>query len=290
MVETGMRYAKLLMCVIPVLAMAGCDDDGTSVQTPPDAALVRFINTVPDTGTVDLRFIDKVENLPTLLGVAFRSSSGLYQRVIPGTRPTRVFPTAEDPVLTQIMLVDTTINLSVNNRYTLVYAGRASGNQDRLAVLEDAAVLPTPGAGSIAIKVVHAAVGTGAVDIYISPATSAANNTDPIANSVGVARNVAYLGQSAYVTVPNRPTTGETLYQFTVTAAGSTTPLFTARPNVPGIAATAGQSYGAQPGVQIAGSVLTAVITAGSIPGTRQSTAATQTPSVALVIDKTLDP
>jgi hypothetical protein len=222
--------------------------------------------------------------------VAFRASSGLYQRVIPGARPTRVFPNSEDPVLTQIMLVDTTISLTTNNRYTLLYAGRASGNQDRLAVLEDASVLPTPGAGSIAIKLVHAVVGTGAVDVYIPPATSAANNSDPIANNVGVARNVAYLGQSAYVTVPVRPATGETHYQFTVTAAGSTVPLFTARPTVLGIAAPAGQSYGAQPGVQVAGSVLTAVLSAGSTPGTRQSTTATQTPNVVVLIDKTINP
>jgi hypothetical protein len=57
-----------------------------------------------------------------------------------------------------------------------------------------------------------------------------------------------------------------------------------------GIAAPAGQSYGAQPGVQVAGSVLTAVLSAGSTPGTRQSTTATQTPNVVVLIDKTINP
>jgi hypothetical protein len=42
--------------------------------------------------------------------------------------------------------------------------------------------------------------------------------------------------------------------------------------------------------VQVAGSVLTAVLSAGSTPVTRQSTTATQTPNVAVLIDKTINP
>jgi hypothetical protein len=276
------------MCLLAA-AVAACEaDDGTSVNTPGPAALVRFINAVPDTGTVDLRFVDRVENLPTLQGVAFRGASGLFQRAEAGQRQARVFVNSTDPALTQIRLVDTTLTLNANARYTLVYAGRAAGNQDRLAVLDDPEP-PTPPASQIAIKILHAAVGTGNVDVYIAPATATANNADPIANQVAVVRNVPFLGQSVYVNVPVRPTTGESLYQFAVTAAGSTTVLFSGRPNVPG-APAAVSTTGPQPGVQIAGSVLTAVVAPGSIPGTRQSTTATQTPTVMLIIDKALNP
>lgn len=286
-----MRFVKLVLCAGTLLGLAACTDDSgvTNGGPPPPAALVRFINTVTDTGTVDLRFVDKVESLPTMQGVAFRSGSGLYQRVEPGNRSARIFPTSTNVDLTQTRLVDTTVALMADNRYTLVYAGRANGNQDRLAVIADDMVLPTPPANNVAFQILHAATGVGNVDVYITPA-GAANNPNPIGNAVAVVRNVAFLGKSAYVNVPVRPTTGDNLYQFTVTAAGSTTPLFTARPNQPGALPPAGATYGAQPGVQITGSVMTAVITSGSVAGTRQSTAATQTPSVVLLIDKALNP
>src|SRR5690606_4635370 len=80
----NMRYTKLLTFMTLLLATTACDDDGVTVQgDPPPKASVRFVNAVPDTGTVDLRFWDQVENLPSLLGVAFRSYSGMYQGVEP---------------------------------------------------------------------------------------------------------------------------------------------------------------------------------------------------------------
>jgi hypothetical protein len=286
-----MRFGKLVLCAGTLLGLAACSDDSgvTNGGPPPPAALVRFVNTVTDTGTVDLRFVDKVESLPTMQGIAFRGASGLYQRVEPGARNARVFPTSTNIDLTQIRLVDTTVTFVADNRYTLVYAGRANGNQDRLAVIADDLVLPTPPANNIAFQVLHAATGVANVDVYITPA-GAANNPNPIANAVAVVRNLGFLGKSAYVNVPVRPTSGDNLYQFTVTAAGSTTPLFTARPNQPGALPPAGATYGPQPGVQINGSVMTAVLTSGSVAGTRQSTAATQTPNVVLLIDKVLNP
>lgn len=286
-----MRYAKLLALMMPIVAIAACEDDpGVTDQGPPKpAALVRFINAVPDTGTVDLRFVDKVENLPTLQGVAFRAASGLYQRVEPGSRAARIFPNATDAALTSIFLVDTTVTLVAPSRVTMVYAGRATGNQDRLAVISDPDPA-TPPAGQIALKALHVAVGTGPVDVYIVPVTSttAATPADFATSNAGVIRNVGYLNQSAYVNAPARPSGGH--YRFVVTAAGSTTALFAATPNQPGVAAPAGQSYGAQPGMQIAGSAMTVVVAAGATPGTRQSTTAMQTPTVFVVADKTLDP
>jgi hypothetical protein len=262
---------------------------------------VRFVNAVVDTGTVDLRFVDEVENLPTLLNVAFRGTSGFYQRVKPGARPTRVFPSSSDVNLTKIMLVDTNLTLQADTRHTLVYAGRAragtpAAESARLAVIQDPAA-PTPPANQIAIKVLHAAVGTGNVDVYIVPVASAtaATPADFATNNAGVVRNVSYLAQSNYVNVPVRPTTAGALYRLVVTAAGSTTPLFAATPNQPGIAAPAAGTpghgtVGAQPGVQIAGSVLTAVVAPGSVAGSRQSTTANQSPTVFMMVDNVFNP
>jgi hypothetical protein len=282
-----MRYSKYMLFFLAA-ALAACDDDGVTVNEVGPAALVRFINAVPDTGTVDLRFIDKVENLPTLQGVAFRAGSGGFQRADVGSRNAVVFLNSTNVTATATRLVESTLDLAADTRYTLVYAGRATGNQDQLAVINDVAP-PTPPAGQIAIKVVHAAVGTGPVDVYIAPATSGANNVDPIANAVTVIRNVGYLAQSGYVNVPVRPTSGETLYQFAVTAAGATTVVLSGRPNLPGAPASV-STTGPQPGVQIAGSVLTALVLPGSVPGTRQSTTANQTPTVSLIVDKALNP
>jgi hypothetical protein len=288
-----MRISKILLAVVPLLALSACDDDGTTgpVDVGPTATL-RFVNVVRDTGTVDFRFIDRVENMPTFLGVPVRGYSGVYQRLGAGARPSRVFPNATDPVLTQIMLKDTTLNITANNRYTFVYAGSAGTNEDRLAVFEDPAVLPQPAGGSIAIKALHAAHGTGAVDIYVVAVASAtaATPADFATSRVAVIQNVGFLSQSQYIDVPVRPTTGTPLYRFVVTAAGSTTPLFATTPNQPGIPAPAGASYGSQPGVQQAGSVMTAVIAPATVAGTRGSAAANQTPGVFLMIDRTIDP
>lgn len=292
-----MRYAKLL-CAVSLLAfVAACDESGVEPAAPtPPQAVIRFLNAVVDTGTVDFRFVDKVENLPTLMGVPFRGYSGGYQPVDAGTRPVRVFPSSSDINLTQIRLVDTSIPLTANSRYTLAYAGRAragapAAEAHRLAVIEDPATLPTPPAGQIAIKALHVAVGTGAVDVYIVPVsgTTAPTPADFATNNAGVIRNVGYLTQSGYVNVPVRPSTAGALYRFVVTPAGSTTALFAATPNQPGAASTV-PTVGPQPGVQIAGSVLTAVVAPGSTPGSRQSTTATQSPTVFLMIDKPLNP
>ncbi|MGQ0813271.1 MAG: DUF4397 domain-containing protein [Gemmatimonadota bacterium] len=289
-----LRYGKILLCVAPLFVVAACEDDSgvTDLGPPPPAALIRFVNAVPDTGTVDFRFVDKVENLPTLQGVGFRGASGMFQRAEPGARAARIFPSstvAGNMALTSIFLVDTTLTLAAETRYTFVYAGRASGNQDRVAVFEEPPA-PTPPTAQIAVKALHAAVGTGNVDVYIVSVASltAATPADFQAVNAGVIRNVSYLSNTAYANVPVVAGTG--FYRFVVTAAGSSTPLFAATPNLPGATQPAGASYGPQPGVRISGSVLTAVIAPGSIAGTRESTTANQTPTVVLLIDKVLNP
>jgi hypothetical protein len=284
-----MRYIKLVLCAAPLLALTACDDDGVSVNSPDQRALVRFINAVPDTGSVDLSFIDQVENLPALKTIALQGHSGYYQRVIPGARHARVFPFSTDIAITTQVLVDTTLNLAAPTRYTLVYAGRATGNQDRLAVIEDPAP-PSPPAGNIALQVLHVAVDVGNVDVYVVAVDSLAQATPANwqTSRVAVLSNVAYLGKAnAYVEVPTRPATAGRLYRFVVTAAGSDTPLFAVTPNQPGLAPTA--STGAQPGFQISGSVLTAAIFAGSTPGRRESAAANQSPTVRILVDKVLN-
>jgi hypothetical protein len=291
-----MIFRKFLVLICVAVLLNACDDGEITNSTPAPAALVRFVNAIVDTGTVDFRFVDQVENLPTFLGVPFRGSSGVYQRVIPGTRPVRIFPNSSTQALASIRLVDKSITLEADKRYTLVYAGRAAGNQDTLVVIEETALeLPTPPAGSIAIRALHVAVGTGNVDVHIAPdiATTDTVRTrpDPIATATARITNVPYLAQTAYVNVPRRaPSDTLPLYTFGITPAGSSTLSFRARPNQPGAPSTVA-TVGPQPGVQIAGSVLTAVVFAAATPGTRSATPSANTsPSVVLLIDKALNP
>jgi hypothetical protein len=290
-----MRFRYLLLLVLAALSVGACDDDTVTNNVPAPAALVRFINASVDAGTVDLRFVDRVENLPTLLGVPFRGSSGGYQRVIPGARMARVFVSSNNIDSAAIRLVDTTVTLVADRRYTLVYTGRATGNQDQLAVIEEAQLdLPTPAATSIAVRALHAAVGTGNVDVHIAPANRAADTDigpDPVASAVARINDVSYLEQTAHVTVAKRDTAAASmpLYQFGVTPAASATLSFRARPNTPGAPSTI-PTVGPSPGVQIGGSVMTATIFAGATAGSRAATATNTTPTVILFIDKPLNP
>src|ERR1700694_941793 len=106
-----MRFRTVLaLCLAAVGAGACKRDNGISDPTKlAPAATVRFINATVDTGTVDFRFVDKVENLPMLLGVPVRGTSGFFTRVTPGTRPLRIFVNSTDPAEAQKRLIDTTI-------------------------------------------------------------------------------------------------------------------------------------------------------------------------------------
>jgi hypothetical protein len=278
-----MKPSRILLAAAALSVAACSDDDGDlGVVEPGEMAMVRFINAVPDTGAVTLRFVDRVENLPTFVAVPFRGGSGLYQGVAPGARPTRVFPLATTVAGASTRLVDTTLTLESGRRYTILYAGRTlAGNTDpaadRLVLIADD--VPSPGASNVALRVIHAAVGTGPVDVFLAKAGANAI-TSP---AVTPLRNVAYLGQSAYLTLPTRPRVADSLYTITVTGAGSTTALFSSTPNEPG--APVSNSISAQAGVQIANSALTAVIFPGATAGTRAATTTNTTAAAEAFLD-----
>ncbi len=268
------RYVGLLFLVPLLFVVAACDDDGVSVNQIDPAGLVRFINAAPQPGVVDLRFIDRVENLPLFQEIGFGQSSGAgYQRVLSGTRHLRVFPNSTDPTEASTRLVDNPgFNLATDERVTLLLT--QDGGSHQVTRLADPGTIQRAPAGQIAVKAIHAASGnTGAVDVYVVPTPVPA---DWRTNNAHVFTNVAYQSSTGYVNLP--VLTGTTLYHFIVTPAGDNSViLFNAAPNQPG-ATSAQPTAGPQPGVRIAESVLTAVL----MPGAASS--------ITLMIDRTLDP
>ena len=279
-----MRLSKVLLLATVAATAAACGDSSGSlgVVEPGPLAQVRFINAAPDTGAVNFRFVDKLENLPTFLAVPFRGGSGLYQGIAPGQRAMRVFPLDTTVAGASTRLVDTTFTFEANKQYTIVYAGRTKSpagdpTSDRLLIIADN--VPAPGAGKIAVRVINAATGTGAVDVYIGK-----KGADPVVDPVvPKLSNVAYLGQAGYVVLPTRPVAADSLYTFAVTAPGSTTTLFSNTPNEPG--APISGSVSAQAGVQISNSVLTVVLCPGATAGTRAATSSNTTAAAAAFLD-----
>lgn len=290
----NLRFLNWLCVAGLVIASVGCgDDDGIlDAENRGPQALIRFVHAVPDTGAVDFKFVDRVENIPTFGGVPFRGVSGAsYQAVAPGERAVRIFVNSPDAAQAVKRLIDTTITLAANTRYTLVYAGNARGNADRLVVLTDEATLPAPAAGSIAMKLLNAASTLGAVTVTVTPSGTTGASTTPAATFSAV----AYLSQTAYSTLPVRPTGTDNLYTFNVTPTTGTA--FTATPAEPGTAAPAGATYGPVPGMQISGSVLTAVVVPGAVAGSQAEVQSgtpavpvNLTPTVIILIDKQLNP
>jgi hypothetical protein len=275
-----MNVSRLLLLGAVAIGLAACGDDGpTSVQTAPQS-YVRFINAARDTGVVDLVFVDKVENLPTFFNVPFRGVTGYHLPVNAGNRQVRLFASV-DPNHTEVptpVLIETALELQANKYYTLMAVGEArkSGAEGiRLVLMED--VFPAQPA-EVGVRLVHAATGVANVDAYVMPDGSTGLGS-PVAGPIG---GVAFLAASQWVTVP--ATAAGTLYRVAVTPAGSTTIIADATPNLPGAAAA--PPLDAVAGVRVKGSLLTAFVVPGAIPGSRAATASNTTPSVVLTGDR----
>lgn len=264
-----MRYARLLI-VLPLLAVMGCDDDGITENPVDSAALVRFINLSEDPGVVDVRFIDRVENLPMFAGVPFEGTTGAgFQRVADGTRHLRIFPNSTNPEVAKTQLVDDpSFGLTADQRYSLVLTG--STGSHTVTQLQEPADLDLAPDGQISVQVLHGHVGEGNVRVHVAPSSEVAFLSDLISEAVHVF-DVGELSTSGYA---NLPVLEEGLYYFAVTDESDDL-LYFAAPDQPGSESST-PTVGPLPGVTIEGSVLTAVLTPAD--------------DVLLVIDRTIDP
>jgi hypothetical protein len=266
-----MRTLALAAAVAGSAALAGCGSDTGAIAAPAvPLAYTRFIDAVADSGGMDWRFVDVLENSPTTFGLNFRGTfpGAGYQATGPGSRHLRLFQTSTDINLTQKVLFDTTFNFVAGTHYSIVVAGNLRGGQAKMYILTDN--FTDPG-NSVAIRVFNA--GAGTVDVY----ASASGGTSPL--PAAFAPGLGNFAATNYTTMPVGPLS---LRAF---AAGSTT--FPAMVDVTapaGLPADRGNNLTAVGGTTIAGSVLTAFIMPKSVAGSAATNFAN--PGIIYIVDK----
>ena len=169
-----MKALRLSALFAALVAVAACDPTGqaTFPAKAPTAA-VRFVHAVSDTGGMDWRFVDVVDNSPTTFGLQYRGifPGAGYQPLGAGSRHLRIFQTSTDISQTQVVLFDTTYNFTVGAHYTIMAAGTLRDKTAKLYIFQDD--VPDPGS-SIAVRVINAGAGPS-VDVYASASGGSAS-------------------------------------------------------------------------------------------------------------------
>lgn len=273
----GFRVRALPLVAL-VAALNGCGDHGVDTTAPKvPLAYTRFVNAVADTGGTDWRFIDQIENSPVAFGLTFRSFTP-YQATAPGARLLRVFPASTDIDITSRRLIDTVLTLEADRYYTLVHIGYAdAGRSPRHRILLVQDTIPSPPAGSVAIRALHLATGIAAVDVFASDAAS----TTPLPETPTFT-GTQFASATRYSSVPAGS------LKIRVTATDLRSPLLANADAPAGVAANAAQQLTAIGGSNISGSVISALFLPSSVPGSSapQTPAAFASPSILYLIDR----
>jgi uncharacterized protein DUF4397 len=285
-----MNFSRLLSagCVAAALTACGGGSDVT-VVSPDPAALVRFINAVPDTGSMDFRFVDAVEGVPSTPFVNLKFRDGFdraYQRVNVGTHHIRVFMgsanvgpsgSTNDPSVVSTVMADTTFTFDLGVHYTFVFYGSARAAAQKFLILTDN--LAAPPSGNFSVRAVN--VNGAAQDVYVNSSTTALTT---VAGAPTFA-NVAPLASTAYTNFALAGASGN--YAVSSANTGTTTPVGSVLMPVgtaavaevsgvsPALAATAGSRIGG---------VFTAYIFPASTAGSKA--ASFTTPGIVLQADK----
>jgi hypothetical protein len=220
---------------------------------------VRFINAVPDTGAMDFRPVDILENT-TFYNVTFRDATLLlYKNTQAGTdRHFRIFrsPTSGAPPAQQLAEASTVVadlpgvTLEAGKNYTFILWGYSrTGSTPAMKVTQLTDDPADPGS-QVALRVINASGAAIDVTDYLSTGAPGAVTW----------ANVPALTASSYVTrAPGQ-------YRYNVKAAGGANPLFADVLAPVGAAETVDQD--ALPGTTVAGSAVSLVVFPGSVPGT----------------------
>ncbi len=253
------RIYQLSMLCLAAGVVNACSPQQNFTSEDIPTAGVRFLNLVPDTGAVDMRPVDIVEN-SSFYAVGFRSTSlAFYKNARAGQRRFRVFmsvsafstlPAEQQIAIASTVLKDTTVTLEAGHRYTFLLWGFARTGSTpglKLTVFDDN---PADPGAQVALRLVNAGAGLGAIDGRQYPSTG----TPPAGATWGA---VPELTASAYVSAP----TGAIKYN--VTPAGGGTALFTDATAIAGAAATV--DLDPLPGTTVAGSAVSGFVVPRSV-------------------------
>jgi hypothetical protein len=252
------RIFQFSMLCLAAGAVNACKPEETIETVVPPTAGVRFINAVPDTGAMDFRPVDILENT-TFYNITFRSAALIvYKNTQAGTdRHFRIFrsPTDGAPPAQQLAEAQTVvadlpgITLEAGKNYTFILWGYSrTGSTPAMKVTQLTDDPADPGT-QVALRVINATGVEIDVTDYAVPGTPGAVTW----------ANVAPLSASSYV--QRAPGT----YNYNVKAAGGANPLFVDVQAPVGLAETV--DLDAIPGTSVAGSAVSLIVFPGSVPG-----------------------
>ncbi len=267
-----MRIARFAFVGALLLGAGACQtDDGSGVNANiPPLAFVRYINAVPDTFNMTVRWVDQITFTPmTFVNVPFRGlGQGGYQGLEAGSRHFRVF--TYDPALAggntnavTAQMADTTFTFTAGQYYTILHLGYSRTGQtpaQRVYIYNDA--LPAANNTQVQLRLIHAGIGMGAIDVFTTPAANTA-----LTGLTPAFANVAFNTTTGFVA---RDTATALASQ--VAATGTTTSLAGAL-GPTGVLGTAAADPIA--GTRVGGSVLTAISFPASVAGSPAASFAT---------------
>jgi hypothetical protein len=284
------RIIQLSVACLAVGALSACGnlDQVENTGIAPTGG-VRFINAVPDTGGangLDFRFVDSVEN-NAHYAITFRNSivtsGGVpastqieYKATKAGQRHFRIFLDDPTPAIAQTVLVDSTMTVEANHRYTVLLWGNARGgaNPMKLTIIDETY---DPG-NQIGLRVINT---TGsAIDVREYSATGSM----PAAATWA---SVPPMSISSYINVaPDK-------IKYNVQPAGGGTALFSDAQALVGIpngsyanGCFVGIDCDATPGTTAAGSAVTAIVFPPSVSGSKAPQTSTYTkPAITFMWD-----
>jgi Domain of unknown function (DUF4397) len=284
--ESVMNLQRFLLLGAAAGIVGACSDSTSPKNVVPDAAgLVRFINAVPDTASMDFRFIDVLEGVPNVefVNLAYRGGTQVaLQRTSPGSHHIRVFMNGNstDPAVVSTVMADTTVTFQPDVAQTFIFYGASRAASQKFLITTDSRPALTKTSATFGYRAVN--LTAGPVDVYLVPG----NTLTSTPTGTAVIANLAANSASAYIT-PAVAVTGSN-YSVVVTTAGTLTvvssvllPAGTAYvPEVPG---TSG-ALDATAGSRISASVLSSFIFPPSVAGSRALSFTT--PGLGTSIDK----
>lgn len=285
--ESVMNLQRFLLLGAAVGIVGACSSDSTSPKNvvPGAAGLVRFINAVPDTASMDFRFIDVVEGVPNVefVGLPYRGGTQVaLQRTSPGTHHIRVFMNggSTDPAVVSTVMADTTVSFQQDVAQTFIFYGASRAGAQKFLITVDSRPALTKSSATFGYRAIN--LTAGPVDVYLVPGNTLTSTPSGTAAITNLAANSA----SAYITPAVAAATSN--YSVVVTNAGTLTVVSSVllppgAPFVPEVTGTSG-ALDATAGSRISASVLSSFIFPPSVAGSKAPVFGT--PGLSVSIDK----